>query len=150
MSHEQDMHSPPMGKQYVKHYSNCMLVCSLHAHTLYTHKPPVQMSIISGKFLVKGNTSILQQIPCLLGLLKSNSSLTRLSPSKLLILYVLIVSHDSSCQRLFKLHIHFVATYVSHDSRLQASTHPLCLRIFGPIQTTNFLWHPVLSCWTLD
>ena len=54
MSHEQDMHPPPMGKQYVKHYSNCMLVCSLHAHTLYTHKPPVQISIISGKFRGKG------------------------------------------------------------------------------------------------
>ena len=31
-----------------------MLVCPLHAHTLYTHKPPVQMSIMSGKFRGKG------------------------------------------------------------------------------------------------
>ena len=39
-----------MGKQYIKHHSHCMLVCPLRAHTLYTHKPPVQMSIMSGKF----------------------------------------------------------------------------------------------------
>ena len=70
-------------------------------------------------------------MPTLLGLLRSYSSLTPPSPSKLLILYVLIVSHDSSCQRLFNLHMHFVATYVSHDSSLQASTHPFCLHIFG-------------------